>query len=151
MRRVRRFIYWLPALAWMTAIFLGSTGLLASQQTSRFLAPLLRWLWPGLSEDRLWATIFWLRKGAHMAEYALLALLVLAALNRTFRPWPATWSWARAGWALLICAGYAVSDELHQAFEPARFGSALDVVIDSVGAAAALGLLWCWGRWRRRW
>lgn len=135
----------------MTAIFLGSTGLLASQRTSRFLAPMLRWLLPGLSEERLWAVIFWLRKGAHMAEYALLALLVLAALNRTVRPWPATWSWTRARLTLWICAGYAVSDEVHQAFEPARFGSPLDVVIDTVGAATALGLLWCWGRRRKRW
>jgi VanZ family protein len=151
MRALRRWLYWLPAATWMALIYLGSTGLLAESRTSRFLAPFLRWLVPGISEDSVGRIVLFTRKCAHAGEYGLLAGLLLAALNGSFRPLPREWSWARAGGALLVCAAYAVTDEVHQAFVPSRFGNPVDVLIDTAGAAAALLLLWLYGRWRRRW
>ena len=143
-------MYWLPAVGWMALIFTGSTGLLADSRTSRFLEPFLRWFWPGLADEALWRLIYYLRKAAHVTEYAVLAVLVLAAVHHTFRLRPPAWSWRRAGLALLVCGGYAVSDELHQAFEPTRYASGVDVLIDVSGAAAAVGLLWLAGRRRKR-
>ena len=35
---------------------------------------------------------------------------------------------------LLLCIGYAITDELHQAFVPGRTPKLLDVLIDSSGA-----------------
>ncbi|MFN7141901.1 MAG: VanZ family protein, partial [Limisphaerales bacterium] len=46
---------------------------------------------------------------------------------------------------------YAVTDELHQAFEPTRQGSVIDVLIDTVGAALGILVIWAIGRWRKRW
>ena len=126
----------------MALIFTGSTGLLADSRTSRFLEPILRWLWPGLADEGLWRLIYYLRKAAHVTEYAILAVLVLAALNRTFRLSPPGWSWRRAGLTLLTCGVYALSDELHQAFEPTRYASGVDVLIDVAGAGMAVGVLW---------
>lgn len=132
-------------------IFVGSTGLLADSRTSRIIAPLLHWLVPGINEETVSRIVLAVRKCAHAGEYGLLALLVLAALGGTFRLLPRGWSWRRAGWALWICAGYAVSDEVHQAFVPSRFGNPVDVLIDTAGATAALLMLWAWcGRRVRR-
>jgi VanZ family protein len=142
--------YWVPALGWMGLIFSGSTGLLADSRTSRFIEPVLRWLWPGLADERVWQWVYVIRKAAHVTEYAVLAVLLVAALNRTFRLCPPAWSWRRAGLALVVCGVYAVSDEWHQSFEPTRYASWRDVGFDLAGATLGLGVLWALGRWRQR-
>ncbi len=141
--------YWLPAVGWMSLIFTGSTNLLSDSRTSRFLEPVLRWLVPGLADESLWRLIYLIRKAAHVSEYAILAILVLAALGQTFRLEPRVWSWRRAAAAWAICTGYAVTDELHQAFEPTRYASSIDVLIDATGAGLALGALWLVCRCRK--
>jgi VanZ family protein len=73
-----------------------------------------------------------LRKGAHMTEYAILAVLLVRAVERELP-------------AFALGVVYAVSDEVHQAFVRGRHASPLDVAIDSVGLA--LGLL-AWRRYR---
>ena len=72
-----------------------------------------------------------LRKGAHMTEYAVLAVLLVRALGREAA-------------ALALGVVYAASDELHQAFVRGRHASPIDVAIDTVGLL--IGLL----VWRRR-
>ncbi len=132
-------------------IFVGSTDLLAERRTSRFIDPLLRWLFEGISDEAVNQAVYFIRKCGHVSEYGLLAILVLAALGRTFRPIPLTWSWKAVGLALLICAGYAAADEFHQSFVPSRYSSPADVMIDTCGAAVGVALVWGWGRWQRRW
>jgi VanZ family protein len=62
----------------------------------------------------------------------------------------ARWPAARlAALSLLVCSLYALSDELHQAFLPARQASLWDVLLDCAGAAGGLVLVG-WVR-RRRW
>jgi len=77
-----------------------------------------------------WDTV--LRKGAHMTEYAILAVLLVRALARELP-------------AFALGVLYAVTDELHQAFVRGRHASPVDVAIDSIGLA--LGLL-AWRRYR---
>jgi VanZ family protein len=74
-----------------------------------------------------------LRKAAHFTEYAILALLWAGVLPRGPR---------RLLWALALTTGYAVTDEIHQAFVPNRGPSPFDVLIDAAGAAVALIGLW---------
>ena len=69
-----------------------------------------------------------LRKCAHAAEYAVLALLLYRALGRELP-------------AFLIGLGYAVSDEIHQAFVSGRHASPFDVAMDAAGLAFGLLLL----------
>jgi VanZ family protein len=66
----------------------------------------------------IWDTI--LRKGAHMAEYAILGALILRAVERE----PV---------AFLLGLAYAISDEIHQHFVHGRHASPVDVAIDSAG------------------
>ncbi len=125
----------------MLIIFWGSTDALSSHNTSRFLAPLIGWLLPGLSEQEIIRMVFIVRKGGHFMEYAVLAILRWRARRYANLKEPDPWSWADAVWAFLIAAVYAVTDELHQHFVASRWASVGDVFLDSTGAA--LGLLHC--------
>jgi VanZ family protein len=78
-----------------------------------------------------WDTI--LRKLAHVVEYVILGALLVRALTA---PVP----------ALAAGIAYAISDELHQAFVPGRYASALDVAIDSVGVVLGVLLYERYGR-----
>ncbi|MFM8358492.1 MAG: VanZ family protein [Verrucomicrobiota bacterium] len=127
---------WWPALAWAGVIFYGSTEAFSARRTSRFLGPVLRWLFPGLDEATVGTVQFLVRKGWHFTEYALLALLVDRALRR--QPAAPGSPLHRAAFTFLLAAGYACLDEFHQSFHPSRQGSPVDVLIDSAGALAGL-------------
>jgi VanZ family protein len=99
---------WLPVLLWAGVIFAFSS---------------IPSLGTGLG---FWDLV--LRKIAHAAEYAVLAVLLLRALES-----------AAAAWALAVA--YAVTDEVHQRFVSGRVGAPRDVLIDAAGAAAGL-LAW---------
>ena len=141
--------YWLPLLVWMGVIFMASADSESGPHASRFLGPFLRWL--GFAPAAADAALLLARKAAHLTEFALLAVLAWRAIRRPVRADPRPWNWPQAGWALLLSAAYAGSDEFHQAFVPTRVASVWDVLIDTVGAAAGLLALWIWGRWRKRW
>jgi VanZ family protein len=103
---------WGPVVAWAALIFVLSS---------------IPSLGTGLGT---WDVV--LRKLAHAAEFAILAALLVRALED-------------AVWAIPIGIAYAVSDEVHQAFVPGRQGSALDVAIDALGVA--VGVLLASRRW----
>jgi VanZ family protein len=135
---VRQFLkYWLPVVAWMIFIFIGSTDLLSAVHTSRFIGPFLRWFAPDISEATVGSVQLVVRKCAHLTEYAILAAL----LYRAFRQ-----NQSRVGRALvmsfLIAAVYAALDEFHQSFVASRTGSPRDVIIDCLGALAGLVIYW---------
>ncbi|MCI8483892.1 MAG: VanZ family protein [Lachnospiraceae bacterium] len=76
---------------------------------------------------------FVIRKGAHMSEYALLAILLILHLG--------CYGYSRKRILLLAWGGavcYAASDEFHQLFVPGRAGRWTDVCIDSLGALAGV-------------
>src|SRR6516165_12710507 len=131
--------YWVPVIAWMALIFLGSTDALSAEHTSRIISPILWWLNPEVPAETIALVQFLLRKGGHITEYAILAMLLLRA------------SRAGAGLTmkvpiafavtLLGCAIFAASDEFHQGFVPSRTSSLHDVMIDICGAL--IGLIIC--------
>ena len=144
-------IYWLPVALWMILIF-GASGDSASfQHSSRIIAPLLRWLFPGVSKHTEDFVVLIVRKCAHLTEYAILVLLVWRARRKPFRGDTRPWLWSQAGQALLVTTFYAATDEYHQTFVPTREGCVRDVLIDSLGAAMGLVALWLFGRWRKLW
>lgn len=135
---MRRFLkYWLPVLAWMIFIFIGSTDLLSAEHTSRFIGPFLRWFAPDISETTVGSVQLVVRKCAHLAEYAILAAL----LFRAFRQNRLRLVHALAI-SLLIAAVYAVLDELHQSSVASRTGSPWDVLIDCAGALTGTLIYW---------
>lgn len=146
----------LPALflLWTIFSFSAQTGTESgglSQMVSRWLVE--GWnllsgnsISPNALEALAQSMEFWVRKGAHMSEYALLCwyaalpMLVYQVPDRLGTP--------------LFCALVAASDEFHQSFVPGRTPSVRDVGIDLLGALLALGLLELglalWRRRRRR-
>jgi VanZ family protein len=125
---------WGPLCLWMIAISAFSTENFSADETSRFIEPFLRWLLPSatIGTIQVWHGV--IRKGMHVAEFAVLALL-----------WYRGLSWGKRGWqpaAALTAFGLsvlaAVGDEVHQAFVPSRTASAMDVAWDSLGAMCGL-------------
>lgn len=138
--RVALVLRWLPAIVWMVFIFIGSTDLLSSGRTSRIIRPLLRWFNPNISESAVQHVEYLVRKTAHLSEYAILSLLLWRACNAGHEL--RKWNRRRAVMVLGIAFVYAVTDEAHQASIPSRYSSAVDVMIDSAGAALGLGFIW---------
>lgn len=101
-------------LLWMAAIFF------MSNQPSEALPVYGPWDW-------------FVKKGGHFLAYALLAGLAFRATREGARPYLT---------AFLIAFAYAVSDEIHQLFVDGRHGTAVDVMIDSLGAFTALLLIY---------
>jgi VanZ family protein len=133
---VRSFLkYWLPVLAWMIFIFIGSTDLLSAEHTSRFIGPFLRWFAPHISDATVGSVQLVVRKCGHLTEYAILAALLFRALCSQRQ--------RMLGVAFVGAALYAALDEFHQSFVASRTASPWDVMIDCIGAIA--GLLLCAG------
>lgn len=89
---------------------------------------------------------FFLRKLAHVIEYALLGCcLVWAMLKLTHLRFPPA-----ALLSLSACAGYAALDECHQLFVQGRGPRPQDVLLDTCGALAGILVHAAWRRIRKR-
>ena len=129
--------YWLPLLVWLVVIFVGSTNVMSAEHTSRYIVPFLLWLKPGMSPHAIWVVLVFMRKCAHVIEYAILALLLWRALRSL--PALSMKMSVSFGAALLGCTVFAATDEFHQSFVRSRTPSVHDVLLDVAGAL--LGLL----------
>ncbi len=141
---------WLPVGLWMALIFVVSTSLGSFEHTSLIVEPLLRWLNPGISPSAIELVHVLIRKAGHLTEYAILAALILRAEEM---PHPTDLTrryWRSAGWALLLTAFYAATDEWHQSFVPGRTASPVDVLIDSIGGLLAISLATLWRKFSHR-
>jgi VanZ family protein len=122
----------------MAVILMASTNGLSASNTSRVVGPLLLWLFPGISEEKIAFAHFMIRKGAHFTEYGILALLAARAFLSSSQ------DLLRTGWfpvSFFLVAGYSLLDESFQSLMPARASSFHDSLIDMAGGATALILL----------
>ena len=133
----------------MAVIFTASGDTKSFEHSSRILGPLLRWLFPQISDDAVHLIVLIARKCAHLIEYAVLALLLWRALRKSTKNDTRPWSWRKVSVVLLIVFIYAASDEIHQIFVFSRTPQAHDVALDTLGGVAGLFALWIPGRWRR--
>ena len=143
--------YWLPVLIWMAVIYSASGDRKSVVHSSRIIEPIVRWLFPGISDNAVHDVVYCCRKAAHVTEYAIFAMLLWRAMRKPTATKPQSWPWKVAGLVLLAASLYAASDEIHQLFVPDREGRPMDVLIDTTGAAAGLAVVWLFGRWRKRW
>lgn len=119
-------VFWIFSAALMAAIFFLSAqnAQESVEVSSGLLVKLLAWLPFTISEN-------FLRDSAHAAEYFVLAALLFFSFRYTFgRNKPLS--------AFLCAAVYSITDELHQHFVPGRACQLYDLMIDALGAAAAL-------------
>ncbi|TJY42749.1 VanZ family protein [Cohnella pontilimi] len=154
-------VVWVPVLLCMAFIFLFSSQPYAKQD----LRPVIRKTIP---EGRLTEVAghvrlnyggrevsirelgeaafaeFFIRKAAHIAEYAILGFLLFMAARRLFNKRTSPWT---IGVTVLLCAAlFASSDEWHQRFVPDRTPRAADVLLDTCGAAVGILLAARFGR-----
>lgn len=140
-RSARCIRAWLPVVAWMSLMFTMSTDLGSAASTSRFLEPLVRWLAPQVSPEMFASIHYLVRKAAHLAEYAILAVLVRRALTVGVEIRLPEQSWRPELLALAWAGVFAMSDEFHQGFVASRGASVRDVAIDTAGAAIGLAIM----------
>ena len=127
---------WALAVAWAAVVWgLGSDSM-ASPATSAFLGSFVEWLLPGITPGEKWTVVRFLRKSAHVFEYAVLAGLSLRAARLS---WQRSASLA-AVFALGVVAAVAIADETRQGLSEVRTGSAGDVALDVFGGLLAVGL-----------
>src|SRR5687767_8997325 len=108
---------YLPLLGWMVFISLASSASFSASNTSSFLDPLLKWLFPSASPESVVFIHFLVRKLAHFLEYGILGLLAA----RAFRGSPKETlrlHWFAISACLIIV--YALLDEYRQSFVPSR-------------------------------
>lgn len=128
--KLKKVIWFLLPAAWMILIFYFSS------QSAEESAELSGGLLAKLTEIfNLPLTEHFLRKAAHFSEYMILGALVLNGIMRNF-------SKAYPQIAVLICALYSMSDEIHQHFIPGRSCQLSDMLLDTTGAALGVLLLW---------
>lgn len=77
-------------------------------------------------------------KAMHFVVYGALGVLFL--LPMTAGRWSAL-TMRSAGPAVLLAMLYGITDEIHQMFTPGRHPDVRDVVADTLGAAAAVGVI----------
>ena len=145
-RAVMALRKWLPPVIWMALIFGGSTDVLSGEHTSRFVVPLLRWVFgEGSTPEQLEWYHHLIRKAGHVTEYAVLSVLLWLALWKPLLGPEADRNqrrhWFAALVAVLLAVGYAALDEYHQSFTPSRTANWQDVVIDGAGAVFGVTLL----------
>jgi VanZ family protein len=127
----------------MAFIFFASTGAFSGANTSRIIRPLLLWLFPDISEEKIALVHFVTRKVAHFLEYAILGLLAARAFSSSSQPTlHRRWFFV----SLLLVVLYALSDEYHQNFVQGRGASIYDSFIDMSGGLTALLLYALWRR-----
>ena len=138
---------WIWVIAWMSIIFFFSTNLFSGSQTSRIIRPFLKWFAPDISAESIATVQLVFRKIAHLVEYAILSILCCRALAKQDKL--RVLQLAALVQAVLIAVAYAAFDEWHQSWTDERFGSPLDVAIDSVGAIVG-AVLFSWLSRRKR-
>lgn len=125
-----------PLGVWIAVILFAATGQGAMSETSRFIRPILEFLFPTASPDLITLYHGVIRKTAHFTVYAILGILACRALlaSNTFsRNAPFIF-------ALVLVIFVAIVDEAIQSFYPERTGSIWDVLLDFVGGVFAVVL-----------
>ena len=141
---------WIAAILWLIVIAIESTTYLSSHNTSRFLYPLLHFLF-GMGHARFEHLHFYMRKGGHVFGYGMLSVLLFRAWRETLPAVDgAKWTFRWTALAVFGTAVVASLDEWHQSYLPSRTGTPWDVLLDTCAGIAAQILLVAYYSWSRR-
>lgn len=125
-----RLFRYAPLVLWIAVIFFASTTQGAMSKTSYFVRPLLEFLFPDVPEETLIVYHGYIRKLAHLVEYAILAFWASRAFcgssDKVLRKF-----WFIVSLFLVFLV--ASIDEYNQSFNASRTGSIYDVLIDVLG------------------
>ncbi len=110
-------------------------------ETSRFIRPLLEFLFPNAGADQLYIYHAIIRKLAHIFQYGVLGILAVRAFAGLKH---------RYLIAILFVIVIGSIDELKQSFDTRRTGVASDVVVDFIGGIYGLFAFWLFSRCRKQ-
>jgi VanZ family protein len=136
-----------PLFLWIGVIFLLSSGSGSMAATSRFIRPLLEFLFPAASEESLQLMHFYIRKTAHFTEYAVLGYWAMRAFTRTAAEWLRNHPYILAFAVVIVVASL---DEFNQRFISSRTGSIWDVALDISGGVVAIAIWSIVSRYKNR-
>ena len=125
--------YWAPLLVWVFLTYAFSSDMFSAAETSRFIVPVLEFLFPSLSPKWILVLHGVVRKLGHVTEYFVMAMLTYRAIRVSSRTTEAI-----VGSGLFVLSA-AWLDELRQTLTLYRGGSPFDVGYDCLG-----GLLGIW-------
>ena len=121
----------LLVITWMILIFIMSSfNSTESSNQSNFIVNIIANIF-NINNISILSLI--VRKLAHFTEYFILGLLVYNLIYSNQK---------KAYFAIIICALYAISDEIHQLFVPGRSCQVLDIIIDSSGSLLGIILFY---------
>lgn len=132
-----RFLRYAPLLFWIAVILYLSTDNGSIEETSRFIRPLLHFLFPAAPEETLVIYHGYIRKAAHLTEYAILAGLAYRVFSTTVTRLAYTYLLP-----IVLVLIVASIDELNQSFISSRTGALADVGLDTLGGILGVSLVW---------
>jgi VanZ family protein len=130
---------YLPLILWICGIFYLSSNKGSVSNTSRFITPLLSFLFPTSDQEYLKTYHFIFRKLTHFLGYAVLALFATLAFYNSRVPFLAQFWYLFAFAVVLVISS---SDEIKQSFYASRIGSVSDVILDCAGGITMIFLIW---------
>jgi VanZ family protein len=128
-------LWWALTLAWAALIFHLSTQTFTPHFSQALLVRILDFLHLRVSPYTFRILHALLRKLAHLAEYAIFALLLYGVPGEQSQ---LLWRPRRAVICILVAAAYSLTDEYHQLFVHGRHASLFDCALDTIGASLAM-------------
>lgn len=141
-----RIFRYAPLILWIGVIFFLSSGQGAMSNTSRFIRPLLEFLFPNSPEEIINIYHGYIRKLAHVTVYSILAFFAFRAFYNSAK------HILKKFWfpiSLLLVFTIASLDEYNQSFLASRTSSPKDVLLDTVAGFFMLTMLLFYKSWRK--
>lgn len=130
-----RFYRYAPLVLWAGLVLFLSTGQASMSNTSRFIRPFLEFLFPNAPIESIDVYHGYIRKLAHVTEYAILAFWAARAFSSS------SLEFLRRFWfvfAFVLVLLIASIDETNQSYIASRTGSIYDVALDVSGGLAMI-------------
>lgn len=139
-KKVIRYMLFVCIVLWLAVIysFSAKNGVSSSNYSGGITKKVLKIIYPSYEHKDVRTkkiifqkTNFYIRKTAHFAEYAILAVLVtffLLTFNMGFI--------SAIIFTVALCCAFAAGDEIHQMFVKGRSPQMKDVILDTIGALA---------------
>ena len=145
--RSGRLVRYAPLVLWIGLILFLSTGQASMSNTSRFVRPLLEFLFPDAPEEILKIYHGYVRKLAHVTVYAILGFWASRAFFGSGQNLLRHFWFAFA--FLLVCLVASI-DETNQSFLDSRTGSIYDVLLDVSGGLAMITFFYLTLKYRKQ-
>jgi VanZ family protein len=130
---------WLPVVLWAAFMLFASTGVGSGDNTDSLLKKFLAWYYPGFPSTLIPEINYFIRKTAHVFQFAIYAVLLWRAL---LLPPPLKVGTRRVvGWIIGSAIFLAFLSEGIQLLSPPRTPLFTDVALDTAGAIAGCALI----------